>query len=287
MTDTATDPLPPLKTTERHIRLATDTFCVECGYNLHSQEVTRDERLGIFVCRCPECGRYHPAGTGVTATKPWLSRLAAALLAFWVLIVLFAIFWIVMGMGAVQVGYVETFTYRRQETTDGRTVEWAQLPNGAGWGAVLAGTTQPAPQYRQLRVLHRQNQNDWRPGKWDFLPFPIGAAALGFVTGMLMVVFLWHWKRRRYILAMFLPFAVAGVVSVIFSQDDEYERIYRWVYEVVFGYAALEFSFMGLGILLGRPIARGVLRMFIPPKPRQHFAFLWGIDNKKMTPATP
>src|SRR5438093_4740973 len=110
MTDTLTDPLPPLKPQEKHARLEVDVFCVECGYNLHSQTVVRDERLGIFVCRCPECGRFHPAGVGVTATTTWAARLATMLLAFWVLIVLFALFWVVIGLGAVQVAFVEDLT---------------------------------------------------------------------------------------------------------------------------------------------------------------------------------
>ena len=33
------------------------------------------------------------------------------------------------------------------------------------------------------------------------------------------------------------------------------------------------------------PIARTLLRMFIPPKPRQHFAFLWAADGKTMPAA--
>src|SRR6185503_7723206 len=107
MTDTFTDPLPPLKPAEKYSRLETDTFCLECGYNLHSQAVVRDERLGIFVCRCPECGRYHPAGIGVTATRTWLNRFATLLLFFWILIILCALFWIVMGFGAIQVVFVD------------------------------------------------------------------------------------------------------------------------------------------------------------------------------------
>src|SRR3954464_13465182 len=111
MSDTITDPLPKLPPVRQHMRLEVDTFCVECGYNLHGQTVNRDERLGIFVCRCPECGRFHPAGVGVTATNVWLRRLATVLLAFWVLVVLFGLFWVVMGMGAVQVSFVEDMTY--------------------------------------------------------------------------------------------------------------------------------------------------------------------------------
>jgi hypothetical protein len=219
------------------------------------------------------------------ATRPWMQRLATMLLVLWVLIVLFAIFWIIMGLGAIQVGYAETFTYRRQESLDGRAVEWSQVP-GAGWQTVYKGTTQPVAQWRQIRTLGPPGPNEWVPTKWDRLPFHLGAASLGFVTGMLMVMFLWHWKKSRYVLAMILPFVVAAFVCVIFSFDEEYAGIYSWLLRVVFGYAALECAFMGLGILLGRKIARGLLRMFVPPKPRQHFAFLWSIDGKKMTPAT-
>ena len=89
-----------LKNAERALHLEVDTFCVECAYNLLGEPVVREERLAIFMVRCPECGRFHPAGIGLTATQPWMNRLAMGLLILWVLIVLFAIFWIVMGMGA-------------------------------------------------------------------------------------------------------------------------------------------------------------------------------------------
>src|SRR4051812_6127348 len=112
MTDTLIDPLPPLKPHERHPVLETDVFCLNCGYNLHAQPVTRDERLGIFVCRCPECGRFHPAGAGVTAAGLWAGRLATAALTCWVLVVLFSVFWIILGIGAVAFAHTDAFTYR-------------------------------------------------------------------------------------------------------------------------------------------------------------------------------
>src|SRR6185369_4270298 len=73
---------------ERPVQLETDAFCVECGYNLHGQPVTRDQRLNLLVARCPECGQHHPAGLGVTATKLWLQRFASLLLFAWILIVI-------------------------------------------------------------------------------------------------------------------------------------------------------------------------------------------------------
>src|SRR5437868_3286417 len=75
-------PLPPL---QRHLQLETDHFCFGCGYNLHGQVVAMDERLGFLVCRCPECGRFHPGAMGVSATRPWLARLGVMLISLMVL----------------------------------------------------------------------------------------------------------------------------------------------------------------------------------------------------------
>src|SRR3954465_3771146 len=134
-----------------------------------------------------------------------------------------------MGMGAAEVAHVQQFTYSRMETFDGRhQVEWAQVPGGSGWTSLIKGTTQPVTQYRSVRVLTPQNANDYRPRKWDVIPFLVGAVAIGFFAGMLMVQFLWHWRRRRYVWALMLPLVVAGFVSVIFGFDEEYERIRPW-----------------------------------------------------------
>jgi hypothetical protein len=157
MTDTLTEPLPPLRPTEKSAYIETDTFCVECGYNLHTQPVTRDERLGIFVCRCPECGRFHPAGTGMTAQKVWLSRFATALLVFWVLVVLTVIVLIGFGFGGLQVGHLETFTYRKLVTADGRDAQWKQITakgGGTSYQVVAKGTTKPIQQWRMVYTLH-------------------------------------------------------------------------------------------------------------------------------------
>src|SRR3712207_1649827 len=86
-TELAPKPLPPQRTLEQQAQLETDSFCAHCGYNLHGQVVTRDERLDILICRCPECGRHHPAGHQTATTSIWLTRLATALLSLWVLVV--------------------------------------------------------------------------------------------------------------------------------------------------------------------------------------------------------
>ena len=159
MTDTLIDPLPPLKPHERHPVLETDVFCQTCGYNLRSQPVTRDDRLGIFICRCPECGRFHAAGTGVTAASLWTARIATSLLVIWVLVVLSALFWIVIGLGAIAVGHTETFSYRRLETLDGQPAEYKEVSvagGGTSWTPVKRGTTQPGK-----KPIRAPSQGTW------------------------------------------------------------------------------------------------------------------------------
>jgi hypothetical protein len=285
--------LPPL---QRYQHLEVDTFCTGCGYNLHGQPVTRDMNLGIFVCRCPECGQHHPAGVGVTAASVWMSRAATALLALWVLIVLNAFFWICIALGAITVSHIEMVTTTKMIAPDGREVDYAEIPTaptagggGASWTPVYKGTTQPAPEHRNIRTLDKVSGQDLRWRARIFTFNVILAAATALVSGALMVVFLWHWRRARYALVLLLPFVIAAGVAALFyanDMDDEYERLRGWILSRSMGYAALEAASLAIGMLLGRPAARGLLRMFVPPRPRQHFAFLWRIDGKTPPPAT-
>ena len=280
-------PVTPL---QRHQHIETDTFCAGCGYNLHGQPITRDERLDIRVCRCPECGKFHPAGRESTAASLWLSRVATLALGFWILVILFALFWLVIGMGAVMVVHLEEFSYRRMVAADGREVEWGNT--GRGNMLVDKGTTQPAHgnitrTVRSLDPAHDWRRQHYQNEEWRRQQMLIGSVilglsdlGLGFVGGVLLVVFFWHWSKRRYPLVMLLPFAVAAVVLAVTLMEDEYEFIRGWAISRALMHAALQAAFMYAGIKLGRPIARGLLRMFIPPRPRQVFAFLWRADGK-------
>ena len=66
--------------------IETDAFCEDCGFNLRTQKVWRDERLAISVCRCPECGRHHAAGMRTTAGSAWARRAALGGLVVWLIV---------------------------------------------------------------------------------------------------------------------------------------------------------------------------------------------------------
>jgi hypothetical protein len=281
MSDLLTQPLAPQRPLERFGHLEADVFCEGCGYNLHGQAVTRDERLGIMICRCPECGRYHPAGHGATAKSIWGARLAAAGLLFWVLVVLWAVFMIGLGFGALQVLHFDIFAYRKQVALDGREIMYLQ---GA---PVYADTQQPVSRLVAVYSTTPPRDGDYWRHRWpDVLIFYALSLGLGLLAGMLLVVVAWHWRRRRYTLGMLLPFVSAAfVVSFVVMMDEMFQFIRPWAVSRVLYNASLQACFIGVGVLIGRPVARGLARVIIPPRPRQHLAFLWKIDGKPVPPA--
>ncbi len=89
----------------------TDAFCSGCGYNLHGQIVTRDERLQILLCRCPECGRFSPAATltSVSARKQQQGALVGVV--FYIGFLVYALCGAVAAMAAVQSEFLEELNF--------------------------------------------------------------------------------------------------------------------------------------------------------------------------------
>jgi len=293
MTDVLTEPLPPQRPLGRFTQLETDLFCEHCGYNLHGQPVNRDERLGILICRCPECGRFHPAGHRTTATSVWLSRFAAAFLGVWTLIVIAVVILATILFGAITFVHFDEFTEGVQVAgPNQREVEYKQQTTGntSQWGPVFKDTGEAAAEPIEYRMKLRTFEPRKGRSRYDTIEalvlFHLFSAALGFATGVLAVVFLWHWQRRRYVYVMLLPYAAGLFVIGCVLIYDYYEWIQRWGIERALYYATVQAAAVLLGVLAGRPIARVVVRMFIPPRPRQHLNFLWQVDGKIPPAAT-
>jgi hypothetical protein len=290
MTDVADETLSEARPLERFGKLEVDHFCEFCGYNLHGQLVARDARLGIMVCRCPECGRYHAAGHGATAKSIWVARVAAVALLLWVLIEVGVVVLVAFGFGGLQIVPFDVMMYRKMLAPDGREVIYAQSKNGA-WGPVYVDTKQPATSgFRMVYSTHRpadaspfaRNRRE-RWTCWDVALILGLSAGLGYVAGLLLVVAVWHWPKRRYAWMLLLPFVSAGfVIGFGVAIDDLFEEIRGWAYGAVLLSAAWQGLFIAVGIVTGRKVARTLVRLFVPPRPRQHLGFLWSIDGKQV-----
>lgn len=225
----------------------TDLFC-SCGYNLYAQVVHVDERLGIPVCRCPECGRYHALNTLQPAQSPWLARLGLLVLAIYSLLVLWGMVMVHLGLGAMQYGFVAS-------------IEESARSTRSGW-------------YHGSSMLEQL----W----WQWLPeiVFILCAITGFIYMMLATAFFWHWRRDAYWRLLIVPVLSGGIIFWIGVEDHDRSFLHDMaIWRVAGAVVAVMFG-MGLGVRWGRKTVRGLLMLLLPPRVRQSLAFLWLVDGK-------
>jgi hypothetical protein len=238
--------LPPVACVE------TDRFCDHCGYNLRTQAVRRDPRTEILLCRCPECGRFHPAGVTTTAGRVWLQRLTTLLLAFGILLIISTAIGIVLSQGAITCFTLDELTY----------TERAPRP-AAGTGSYTY-VLQPKPTYREREILY---------GVSGFT-----SLGLGLLASLATVVVLPHWPRRAYTaVAVAWPIAVALVVSYIWRLMAPH--LTAWGASYIWAHALICMLGGVVGVMIGRPLARLVVRICLPPRVRPVLSFLWLADG--------
>jgi hypothetical protein len=121
------------------------------------------------------------------------------------------------------------------------------------------------------------------PLEWDELPFVVFPAGIAFALGCFWSLALLH--RRRLIAAAypwFLLLPVMGLVAaawwvtasdqVTSAQDVMWAR---WRYPMTLVALPLVGAALSAGIALGRSLARGAVRAFLPPRWRGPLAWLW------------
>jgi hypothetical protein len=252
--------------------IQTDTFCEGCGYNMHTQAVTRDERLGILVARCPECGRFSAVGQTTTAARAWLNRLATILLTGWVfsLLILFALCSLFLGM--VAYGHMIEMT------------DFVQVSGGPVPGAPPGTSFTP---YKFVYAIKHIPPDDWEQQasrRWSQIWLATITVALGLVTGVLFSTLLWHCKGLLRLAAFLPPILGCGIAALGWASDPQSAPIRNWGLMQIGLYFGIDLLTIATGVLLGRRFARGMLQVLVPPKARQHLAFLWIVDGKTLKP---
>jgi hypothetical protein len=234
----------------------TDAFC-DCGYNLHGQGVWRDERLGILVCRCPECGKHAAAGKFTGIHSAWLHRLSTLLVVIWAgyMVVLFLF---LSGMSAAWPNM--HFQY---------FLSYEPVPNSG------PNPTQYIWTFHQL--------DTWGLQRAGFeVGFDLSLAAVnGLAIGMATAVFLWHLRWRAYLLVI-PPMIVVGLLYWAWGAGmmEVTDAVRHWLAVRAAGYGVWEGFWLVVGIWIGRPVARMGLRLLLPERLLQHLAFLWYRDGK-------
>jgi hypothetical protein len=284
-----------------------DQFC-DCGYNLHGQRVERDERLGFVVVRCPECGKWHPAGHGSTATRVWLNRLAAILLTGWVLLLLGIGGATALASFGLTMGHLEAFTapVHYEPGTNRLVIEnrdWNNANRESRYSYVYVDTREPVPlptdpaiqvdtdaerHYPRRQVSVYAVPEDafiWgrRPPAFLTFWFVLGMAIPGLVLGVFQSATLWHvrwpWKLAPPLLVVAAAVGLVGSTLIDTSFTGLVTATLARSVGTVPGTLLIAWI---VGLLIGRPVARVIVRSFVPPKPRQALAHLWLADGKAM-----
>lgn len=243
-------------------KIEADMFCADCGYNLHMLDVVRDERLGIAIVQCPECGKYHPAGHATGAGRVWLNRLASLLIAAWVLLLVVGVLGLGFFSGVLDVMKIEGFVMRAE------VINPHPIAPGA-WSRVY------------VPAMPRNTEDAWL---MFIANSAINAASitLGFLGGMALAALLPHVGRRHVVWLLFMPLAAVCVVSFGFYMDRQrYGEGMKWF---ITSRLVLEFFLQCMGLIMGarfgRPVARGMLRVALSRRLLQYVRPLWEVDGK-------
>jgi hypothetical protein len=122
----------------------------------------------------------------------------------------------------------------------------------------------------------------------------LASFALGWGLGVLFSLAGWHWRVGWILAAVPAPLAALPFTYIgwIHSHSDGYgygpvlTASERWAFWVAAAHGPVQSSGVLVGLLAGRPVARTVLRVLLPPRPRMHFDFLWFVDGLLPPPAT-
>ncbi len=161
---------------------------------------------------------------------------------------------------------------------------------------MVAVSPDGARDYPTRTVPARSLPADYAGGQWGWQgPPPTwrsvvgsagGSGAAGLVLGILQAAALWHlrWPAKLILPLTFLVFSIGLYFLFLTSTTSDYSDgtfAVVWI-ESLLTVQGSVVVFWILGLLIGRPIARFIVRLFVPPKPRQALAHLWFADGKDM-----
>ena len=103
--------------------------------------------------------------------------------------------------------------------------------------------------------------------------------------GVLAVVVFPHWKKIGYAaLVLTWPLLAAGIVLLMWQ--SEAPHLLKWGLMYICSYLAIQLIAGLAGVTFGRPFARLMVRIFLPPSIRPRLAYLWYADGQVLPPAT-
>ncbi len=243
-TDEPTGPDHPVS------RIQTDIFCPDCGDNLYDRPVWRTEDTGLLVATCDRCGKIAPANEALPYRRVWRQRLGVTLMLGWMLLLGGSLATIVGFECAIQMEPVR-MNYERVDAT--------------------------SRDYTRRMVT----SINWDRTQDELLWMVPMSLALTFAAGCFLVCTVYHWRIGWHLLAAIAVPAIA-MGFVWLARNGGYRNWFAIAAPVILAVAALQIGGGLVGVLVGRPVGRWVIRVLLPNRGRKYFAFLWRRDGKEL-----
>lgn len=285
---------------QRVSTLVGDRLCIGCGYNLSGQAVLRESIYNMLIVRCPECGIVASAQEYPLLGR-WANRWAFVLAAVW----FFALLLFLMGTAGVLFGVSQTSIesasakyatwlavqqldwLKQQQPATNPNFAWMQSQPPSPY--IMADATWWAAQDPQALLA---SQGGWsamvdRNFGWTWANWSPLLIALGCFWSVALL------RLRRWGLVLFalLPVGLAAICSYMFGYGpNSMLYMYPWSYMMThaseqigprMAFMTLAFCWVMIcvGLLVGRSLLRGLVRLLLPPRLRNSLAGLWITDG--------
>lgn len=297
-----------------------DRLCVRCGFNLHGQTITREPHYQMLSVRCPECSTLASLQEYPVLGR-WGSRFGVVLALAWLLVTLGVTFFTGLTLyiaaevsagvatlpAARQIGqaYAE---YSREPQTIAESVEAGIVEptfDFEGWDLADIWADRDWLEAQDTDALvqgHRANATYWLRMSASVIPILLIGAAWGVVWSVIVL----HRRKGRVILltgtivALCVPLIVLSHwgsatawdgfgpwTGYSWSDDISTQSVAAREFGLLPAMCALGTGFLGMvfGLLVGRKLVRGVVRLLLPPNLRGSLAVLWHVDGLPSPPA--
>ncbi|UCF33894.1 MAG: hypothetical protein JSV78_01025 [Phycisphaerales bacterium] len=179
----------------------------------------------------------------------------------WIIILVLILMNLAIAEGALSYGTLDELTIHGGSTTQriGNTITrtWS-----SGWGPLEVKTDVPDYKLFLITII-------------------LCSFAIAFAFGMFVVVAFPHWRRMACAaIVIITPALVGGIIALTWWKEAPH--LFTWGLVYIAAHTAAQIIGGVGGITIGRPLARLLVRILLPPGIRPRLAYLWLTDGKPL-----
>ncbi len=276
----------------RIAELVGDRLCANCFFNLSGQTIVRERHYGLLMVRCPECGT--PAALQeYPLLGKWANRMGYALGGVWTLFMLGLIIACALSIWGMSEMLTQQLSapyaqYIQKQWTD--HVASNGPPNPYAYANTQADQAWwESLDKKELFVA----AGGWKGAiAWSALWLSVNVLLLVGSLGAALAVATPHVRWKGRIAFMVIIGALGGLFWWMSESGTQngypYYGGYYWTaWRDLWGIIGpvclgIGLACLAIGLWAGRPVARMMVRLLLPPRLRGPLAFLWRADGKSM-----